>query len=102
MLLALDYLLDTPKEIVIATPRSREDAAPFLAELQTRFLPNRILTVVGSADVARLVPLVGGKTAIGGRVTAYVCENHVCELPTGDPAVFARQIARVHPLSPSE
>jgi hypothetical protein len=52
--------------------------------------------VVGEADRfdthAALVPLVEGKFARDGVATAYVCENRICELPTTDPAVFARQI----------
>ena len=101
LLLALDYQLDTPKEIVVVAPRSRAEAAPFLDALRTRFVPNRVLTVVaGSNDVARLVPLVADKIAVGGKPTAYVCERRVCDLPTTDPAAFARQIARVRPLPP--
>ena len=103
MLLALDYRLDTPKEIVVVAPRSRAEAAPFLAELRTRFVPNFTLSVVaGHDDLGGLVPLVEGKIALDGKVTAYVCENRVCDLPTTDPAVFARQIARVRPLPGSD
>ena len=36
-----------------------------------------------------------GKVCIDGKVTAYVCENRICQLPTTDPAVFAEQIATV-------
>jgi|MDTC01.3.fsa_nt_gb hypothetical protein len=96
MLLAVDFRLDTPKEIIIITPDSRATAEPFLAELRATFLPNRILSVVGEADRfdahAALVPLVEGKFARDGVATAYVCENRLCELPTTDPAVFAQQI----------
>lgn len=61
MLLAIDYQLDTPKEIVIVTPNTRAEAEPFLTQLLTTFLPNRALTIVESAAVsnlARRVPLV--------------------------------------------
>ena len=44
------------------------------------------------------MPLLEGKVAQGGRPTAYVCERGVCDLPTRDPDVFARQLARVRPL----
>ena len=44
---------------------------------------------------AEIVPLVAHKRAREGRVTAYVCENRVCELPTSDPEVFAKQITSV-------
>ena len=102
MLLALDWQLDAPKEIVISTAHSRAEAAPFLAELRKRFVPNRIVVLVAPDDDDQntMVPLIEGKTPLGGRTTAYVCENRVCDLPTSDPAVFARQIAAVRPLPP--
>ncbi len=106
MLLAVDYQLDTPKEIVLVVPTGRDDAAPFLAELGARFLPNRILTVVGEgAELERhgqVIPLPDGKTARNGQTTAYVCENRICDLPTTDPTVFATQIATVQPLGPPD
>jgi hypothetical protein len=104
MLLAVDYQLDRPKEIVLVVPRGRDDAAPFLHELRARFLPNRILAIVTEGDElerhAQVVPLLDGKTVREGQTTAYVCENRICDLPTTDPAVFATQIATVHPLAP--
>ena len=104
MLLAVDYQLDTPKEIVLVVSASRDDAAPFLAELRARFLPNRILTIVAEGEElerhASVIPLLDGKTAREGQTTAYVCENRICDLPTTDPVVFATQIATVHPLAP--
>jgi uncharacterized protein len=100
LLQAVDYYLDTPKEIVIVTPTTRAEAAPFLAQLGTTFLPNRTLTVVSEGkevtDQSPLVPLVESKTAQGGKATAYVCEHKVCALPTTDPAIFAQQIRTVH------
>ena len=100
--LAVDFYLDTPKEIVIVAPRSRQDAEPFLAQLRATFLPNRILAVVvEDEDLAaqtRLIPLIEGKIARDGLATAYVCENRVCDLPTTDPDVFARQIRAVRLL----
>ena len=73
--------------------RSSTRSAPLRAQ-------PRAPVVAGSNDVARLVPLVADKVAVGGEPTAYVCERRVCALPTTDPAVFARQIARVRPLPP--
>ena len=98
MLLALDYRLDTSKEVIIVTPASRQEAEPFLRRLSSAFLPNRILVVaVEGEDLeeqASVVPLLDGKYAMQGRATAYVCENRVCELPTTDPDLFAEQLTR--------
>ncbi len=99
MLLALDFFLDSPKEIVVVTAAgSRDDADPFLAVLRRTYLPNKVLSVVSEGQDVRaqadLIPLVKGKVARKGLVTAYVCERGVCQLPTTDVAVFTAQLAR--------
>jgi uncharacterized protein YyaL (SSP411 family) len=97
MLLALDFHLDAPKEILLVMPQSRDEAQPLILPLRTAFLPNRILSVVTEGaeidEHAAVVPLLKDKRAIGGRPTAYVCERRVCELPTSDPAIFTKQIS---------
>ena len=96
MLLALDYHLDTAKEVIIVVPEERAEAAPFLDRFSATFLPNRILAVAVEGDdldeQAAVVPLIAAKYAIDGRATAYVCENRVCDLPTTDVEVFTQQI----------
>ncbi len=103
-LLALDFRLDTPKEIFIVTASSRAEAEPFLERLRAVFVPNRVLGIATEgADLdaqAELVPLLDGKIAREGRATAYVCERGVCKLPTAEPEVFAAQIAVVDSLKP--
>jgi hypothetical protein len=102
MLAAVDSLFDKPKEIVIVKPTADTTVEPLLARLRTTFVPNRVLSIVTQgSDLERqqqIIPLLQFKTAIGGKVTAYVCEQQVCALPTADPAVFAQQIAKVEPL----
>ena len=102
MLVALDFHLDMPKEIVIVTAGPREQAEPLLARLRRAFVPNRIVVVVREGDQAQaaLIPLVEGKTARDGMPTAYVCQQGICKLPTTDPDVFAEQIGVVEPLPP--
>jgi hypothetical protein len=99
MLLALDFQLDAPKEILLVMPRSHEEAQALIQPLRTAFVPNRIMAVVAEGaqldEHAAVAPLLKDKRAIGGRPTAYVCERRVCELPTSDPAVLAEQISRV-------
>jgi uncharacterized protein YyaL (SSP411 family) len=102
LLVGLDYRLDRAKEIIIVTPGARDAAAPLLARLRRTFVPNHVLVVVPvgapQRTLAARIPLVADKIVTNGKPTAYVCEERVCELPTADPAVFARQIARVEPL----
>jgi hypothetical protein len=103
MLLAVDFYLDAPKEIVVVTPGSVEQAAPFLVELGKRFVPNRVLSVVTQGPMleaqAALVPLLAGKVARSSKPTAYVCTRGVCDLPTTDPRVFGQQLGKVKRLA---
>ncbi|RMH38574.1 MAG: thioredoxin domain-containing protein [Deltaproteobacteria bacterium] len=101
MLLAIDFYLDRPKQIVVVVPHERAEAEAFVDQLATAYVPNRAVAIVRDGEVpqvARRVPLVADKVAQGGEATAYVCEHRVCQLPTADPAVFARQIRKVYPL----
>jgi uncharacterized protein YyaL (SSP411 family) len=96
MLSALDWFLDTPMEIALIVPEG-QSAAPMLRELRAEFVPNRVLLVVpesAAAGLADLVPWLEGKVSRDGDVTAYVCEEGVCELPTTEPAEFVEQVRR--------
>jgi hypothetical protein len=96
MLLALDYFLNTTKEVVLVRPASGANAEEMLAALRGAYAPNRIVAVVTEGSElerqTEIVPLLSGKRALGGRTTAYVCENRVCKFPTTDPGVFATQL----------
>ena len=102
LLLAADFHNDTPKQIVIVTPTQRSQAAPLLDKLRATFVPNRTLVVAAEGSdlqaQARLLPLLEGKRALGGKATGYVCERRVCERPTSDPQLFAAQLAKTEPL----
>jgi uncharacterized protein YyaL (SSP411 family) len=103
MLLAVDFFLDKPKQIVIVTPQGKiDDASPFLSLFRKEFLPNRILIVTSdgkdAASHAGIIPLLRGKTALHGKTTAFVCESGSCKFPTDDPKVFVKQIGTVKKL----
>jgi hypothetical protein len=100
LLLALDFATQPTREVVVV---AGEGLDPLLAPLRSGLVPNKILAVVDPAQIellGRALPLVRNKVARGGRATAYVCRNRVCDAPTEDPAVLARQISAVTPLEP--
>jgi len=97
MLLALDYYLDSPREVIIVTPKNKiEEARPFLNEFRKTFIPNRVLTVVEEGDklkrLSEIIPSLKSKQVIRGKATAYVCEKGICMLPAGDIKTFSDQI----------
>jgi len=102
MLLAVDFATDVPLEVVLVWPEGGEPPRPLLEVVRRTFLPNRAIT--GAADgagveaLARIAPVALGKSAPGGRPTAYVCERGRCLEPAADPSLLARQLGRVKPL----
>jgi uncharacterized protein YyaL (SSP411 family) len=77
MLCALDLHFAPPREIAILGPPDSEVARAALA----RFDPNAVVAF-GPADG---VPLLEGKTLVGGRPAVYVCERFACQAPVTDP-----------------
>ena len=96
MLLALDFYLDTCRQIIIITPQGRKtDAEPFLTEFRNQFIPNRTLTIVSEEELqscSSIIPGIQEKSAIDGKTTAYVCKNGTCQLPAQDPRIFSGQL----------
>jgi hypothetical protein len=87
------------REIVLVEPRA--DLASggtnaMLAPLRTIFSPNRVVIRVQEGaeleSLAKMLSIVDGKSAIGGKTTAYVCQNRVCQFPTNDPGKFREQL----------
>jgi len=105
LLLAVDFQLDSPKSVAIVAPEGARGLAELLAPLRKAFLPNRALAIAHEgpdlAAQASLVPWLRFKVAEDGLATAYVCENQVCDSPTSDPGVLAKQLTEVLPLPAS-
>ena len=91
---ALDRYLNPGLEIAIVGDPDAADTRALLAEVWSRYLPNRVLALrVPGDDIAHaLVPLLADRGQIDGRATAYVCRNYTCRLPVTDPAALVEQL----------
>ena len=81
MLVALDLQLAPPREVAIVGPADSAVARAALA----RWDP-RAVVAFGPGEG---VPLLDGKTLVGGLPAVYVCERFACQAPVTDPAAFA-------------
>jgi uncharacterized protein len=93
MLVAYEFAISKPRQIVLVGERDAPDTRRLLAALHARFVPHCIVLLVTAASRAaleRYLPTVAGMTALGGQATAYVCEDYACQLPTADVEAFAR------------
>lgn len=91
---ALDFSLSKPKQIVIAGEPGAADTRAMLRLVHDRFIPNKILLIAdggsGQRQLAQWLPFLQGVSRKGGRATAYICENYVCQLPTADLGIAAK------------
>jgi uncharacterized protein YyaL (SSP411 family) len=87
-LAALDFAFGAASEIVIAGDPAKPETQQMLRTVQRQFLPNSLLILhppgAAGEEVRQLIPLVKDKMPLGGRATAYVCQNFACQAPTQD------------------
>jgi len=96
MLCALDQALDTQRQVVLAGDTGDGGLRPFHDVLRATFLPNTVVAVADAGGAAATgagaaaVPLLAGKTTIGGRPAAYVCDGGACKAPVTSPEEMRR------------
>ncbi len=100
MLIAVDFALGPTREIVVAGPREAAGTQALLAVVQHRYLPRsvRLLRPAEDDAVVGLVPFLAQQGMRGGKPTAYVCENYVCDLPTDDPRKLEELLRQAAPV----
>ncbi len=98
MLVAFDFQLSTPRQIVIAGKPGTDDTRAMLRAVHREFIPNKILLLAdggnGQAFLGQRLEFIQDLKATGGKATAYVCENYVCQLPSNDPVVVAKLVRK--------
>jgi len=96
MLVALDFSLQKPKQIVIAGKPDATDTKRMLRAVHERFLPARIILLVdggpAQAELSKRLPFLKGIAPKDGKATAFVCENYACKLPTTDVEQLKKQL----------
>ncbi len=87
---AVDFAIGAPVEIVIADGKGSDNSnsKAMLELVHKRYLPNAIIIHVPDGPdrdaVKKIIPMVQDKLSLGGRTTAYVCENYACQAPVAD------------------
>jgi uncharacterized protein len=85
LLCALDFYLAKPKEIVLVGVRTDPQLDELITRIHQHYIPNKTLVATEGEKAAFGVPAAAqGKSAIGGKPTAYVCHNFACSAPVTD------------------
>ena len=108
MLVALEYSLAKPRQIVIAgkidplkdglAVANNDATKTLLAELRRHFLPNKILMLADGGEGQKFFSAkneaIAAMSPIGGKPAAYVCENFTCKAPVTDPRELEKVLAK--------
>jgi len=108
MLVALEYSLAKPRQIVIAGKIdplkdgfavAKNDATKaLLKEVHRHFLPNKILILADGGEGQKFFSerneAIGAMSPIDGKPAAYVCENFACKAPVTDPRELEKVLAK--------
>jgi hypothetical protein len=92
---ALDMHLSPALEIAIVGDAESGTTRSLIAEIWSRYLPNRVVAGMasdrgsGSGSGSASVPLLEGRTTIHGEPAAYVCEHFACRRPVTRPEELA-------------
>ena len=96
MLIALEFSLEKPKQVIIAGAADNPLTKTLLKEVHSRFLPDKILLLADGGEGQKLLseflPVLSQMRMLDGKPTAYVCENYVCKLPTSNARVVASEL----------
>jgi len=88
MLVAVDYSLSKPRQIVIAGKKDSPETKAILNEVHRHFLPTKILLLADAGEGQKYLgeknEAIRAMSMVDGKPTAYVCENFTCKAPVTD------------------
>ncbi|HST29847.1 MAG TPA: thioredoxin domain-containing protein [Chthoniobacterales bacterium] len=88
LLVALDFSLSKPRQIVIAGEADSKGTRALLQEVHRRFLPDKVAMLADGRDGQRFLgennEALRAMAPVEGKPAAYVCENFTCKAPVTD------------------
>ena len=85
MLVALDFSLSKPRQIVIAGKKDVPTTKALVTEVRRHFLPKTVLVLADGAEGQEYLgernEAIRGMSMLNGKSAAYVCENFTCKTP---------------------
>ena len=93
MLCGIEWLLSSPKEIILVGKNPDTDMKGLLHIVHEQFMPHRALLHfhpgTGVTPV-RIADFVSGLKMMDGKAAAYVCVDYTCNLPTNNPETLKK------------
>jgi len=97
LLVALDFSLSKPRQIVIAGKIDNDQTQALLKEVHRHFLPNKVLMLADGSDSQKFFAerneAIAAMSLVDGKPAAYVCENFTCKAPVTDPKALGELLS---------
>ena len=98
MLVALDFILSKPRQIVIAGKRDAPETKALLQKVHRHFLPKTILLLADGAEGQEYLgeknEAIRAMSMIDNKPAAYVCENFTCKAPVTAPKSLSELLSK--------
>ena len=97
-LVALDFMLAPTREIAVIAGNDPAEFHAARVAIAERFLPHAVIAPAPgpvAPALAKLVPLLADRPAVGGQVTVYICEHFTCQAPVSGVAEIRTAVARL-------
>ena len=86
-MMGLDFGLGPSYEVVIVGDLEAENTKSMIEAIRKSYSPSKVVLLRGkeeNAEIIEFADFTKAQSSIDGKATAYVCLNHVCNLPTTD------------------
>jgi uncharacterized protein len=93
LLIALDFVRGSTREIVLAGERGEPSLEALLACVRASFRPQRVVALAHPGADSTLLPLLADKSAGATGARAYVCEDFRCLAPVDTVSALAAQLS---------
>ena len=97
MLVAVDFSLTEPRQIVIAGSHDAAETKALLTELHRHFVPDKVVLLAdkeGQKYLGASNDAISSVSAVNSKPAAYVCQNFTCQAPVTDPKDLAELLTR--------
>jgi len=98
MLVALDFALQKPQQIVLAGKQHARDTRALMKLVNAEFRPHSVVLLTdgrtGQAYLAGHNEAYGSMVPLEKKATAYICKDFVCQSPSNDPEEVAVLLER--------
>ena len=88
LLVALDFSMSKPRQIVVAGKIDNEQTKALLKEVNRHFIPNGVLMLADGSDGQKFLgeknEAIGAMLPVDRKPAVYVCENFTCKAPATD------------------